>query len=272
MVYNSVLSKSKNGRRQYVKSAMDDPNRHSAATDRSMILHKRITSNSKQKQDALSTMMRPKVIKQSQSFINQPHRDRSISSMEIKKVRRLNLRSIIGQEAKADMIRVPSDSPEKNFNDSKRLEHSQQMYENTERQPVYQFQNNIETRIIDLSSFRNRSVRVQEFTSNQPSKQGSIDTPVNERDQSLVNLQLMTKISNGPKNQQDESRGSLNQHRPVNTQEELEMPPSNRVAERQVQEEKQKYQPILKELASRGTASARYATSKKKNVVGPKFK
>lgn len=64
-------------------------------------------------------LLRPKVVKQSQSFVSKPHRDRSISSMEVKKVKRLNLRTIIGQEATAGTVKVPSDSPDKSFNNSK---------------------------------------------------------------------------------------------------------------------------------------------------------
>lgn len=100
-----------------MKSPLDNANRHSTATEMSMIQEKRITSKSKQKQDALSHLLRPKVVKQSKSFVTKPHRDRSITSMEIKKDQRLNLRSIIAQESQEvkpvlTNIHNQTDSPE----------------------------------------------------------------------------------------------------------------------------------------------------------------
>ena len=69
--------------------------------------------------------IKPKTMKQSHSFINKPGRDRSISSMEVKKVKvkvaPLNLNSLIGEESKVGEVRAPTVGPEKSnsFNQSK---------------------------------------------------------------------------------------------------------------------------------------------------------
>ena len=100
----------------------------------------------------------------------------------------------------------------------------------------------------------------------------SADSQADVCDHSLVDLQLTTKISNGPKNHQ-ESDGSLNQNLPINTQEEVEAPYNRRDAgSRYKNESTYKSQSSIKASASKGAVSVRNGTSKKQAAAAQKYK
>ena len=101
-----------------------------------------------------------------------------------------------------------------------------------------------------------------------------MDTSMNERNpsQSLMDLQNVTKISNGPKINQDESR--LNQLQ-LNTQEDMEITASKQTASRvlKVGEDRLLIQPTMKASFQRGPPNTVVPVTqmKKSMAVGPKL-